>query len=220
MKTNISLWTRIVLLLILGATATYSLLISCEKEDIQPIRSQTLKNGQSAPNDLMPLPEICGEIEHKDLKASDKTKVGDVYIYNDRNNMYVQVMSLKGTLLKNAYLFVGSMDRIPLTPNMDPDVDRFTYIESSERYDRSRKFIIPLSALDNRFTMSMMVETKAVKPSGGENDASGLSSIDSEKPYYGTAWVEGKPYGEVNSGMFFNYLIERCEIDHSVRRDK
>lgn len=219
MKTNIIIWTRIVLILIVGATATYGLLISCEKEEIQPLQQQSYKSDQKVPKELMPLPEICGDIEHKDLRSKDRTKVGDVFIFNDRNNLYVNILALKGTLIKNVYLYTGAMDKIPLTLDMDPNFARFTYIETSENYGRFRKFIIPLSALSNRFTMSLMAETKAVRIEDDQNSETDLTPVDGEKPYYGRAWVEGKPYGEINMGSLFNHLLDKCDSDHSTSHD-
>lgn len=219
MKTNITLWTRIVLMLIVGATTTYGLLISCEKEEIQPMQNQTIKSNQRVPDELMPLPDICGEIEHKDLKLSNRSKVGDVYIFNDRNNLYVNVLVLKGTLMKNAYLYIGTMDKIPLTMDMDPNFMRYTYIETSEHYGRYRKFIIPLSALSKRFTMSLMAETKVEKIGDDQNDETDLVPVDGEKSYYGNAWADGKLFGEINTGRFFTYLLKGCDVDNLPHRD-
>lgn len=219
-KSKKALWTRITLVLVVVSLGTYGLLLSCEKEVIQPMHPQTLKSGESIPDELMPLPEICGEIEHKDLMSKNRTKVGDVFIFNDRNNLYVNILALKGTLLKNVYLYTGIMDKIPLTLEMDPNFTRFTYIETSEHYGRYRKFIIPLSALTNRFTMSLMAETKAVRIDDNQTSETDVTPVDGEKTYYGRAWVEGKPYGEINTGSLFNHLLDKCDSDHSTWHDQ
>lgn len=205
MKTNKTILKRISLMLFISVVTALGFLISCEKENIQPVGPQDLKSSQKVPDELLPLPEICSEIIHKDLLLKDNTKIGDVYLLNDAHYFYVHVLARKGTLFHNAYLYAGLMENIPMTREMNPDVERFTRIIKQDDFGTVRRFKIPMKELSGKFIVSLMVQTKDDK-----------LSIQEDFVKYFRAWADGKLYGNTNIGRLFTYKKGICRVDDPV----
>lgn len=218
MKTKITFWTRLSFAVAFVISSAYLSLVSCEKEKIQPTQIQSVKSDLDPTEELMPLPIICGEMEQRDLLIDNKIKVGDIYISNDRNNLYVYVVAIKGRLLKSAYLFTGLKENIPFAHGNVPDVARFSFVEESEEFVRMKRFIIPQSALQNRFTMSLMVETKGNIASHEYDGQDGIEANESGREYYNRAWAQGDVFGYLNQGKLFTYSMKFCGADVSNSR--
>lgn len=205
MKTNKTILKRISLMLFISIVTALGFLISCEKENIQPVGPQNLKSSQKVPDELLPLPEICSEIIHKDLLLKDNSKVGDIYLLNDSEYFYVHILARKGTLLHNAYLFAGLMERIPMTDEMNPDVERFNYKIIQDDFSTVRRFKIPLKELSGKFIISLAVQTKDDE-----------LSLNEDFIKYHRAWADGKIYGKTYIGRLFTYTKGICRIDEPV----
>lgn len=219
MKTKITFWTRLSFAVAIVISSVYLSLISCEKEKLLPTQMQGIKTESNPTKELMPQPIICGAMEQRDLLIGDKIKVGDIYISNDRNNLYVYVVAIKGRLLKSAYLFTGLKENIPLAHGNVPDVARFSYVEESEEYVKMRRFIIPQSALQKRFTMSLMVETKGNIASHNYDGQAGVEANESGREYHNIAWADGDVFGHIDQGKLFWYRMKFCGKDVSNSRN-
>jgi len=109
MKAKNTLWKRISVALVLSVAATFGFLISCEKENIQPLKDNSIKSAEAESQaELFPLTEICGNIQQKALLIGSRTKAGDVYIFNDTKYLYVHVIAGKSLSMKNVYLYASS----------------------------------------------------------------------------------------------------------------
>lgn len=205
MKTNNTILKRISIMIFISIVTALGFLISCEKENIQPAEPQNLKSSQKVPDELLPLPEICSEIIQKDLIFKNVYKVGDVYLFNDTKYFYVHILARKGTYLRNAYLHAGPMENIPMTEDMNPDVEQFKYKITQNDFSLVRRFKIRLSELEGKFIVSLAVQTR--------ND-----KYDSQNDFvkYNLAWASGKLYGSTKPGRLFIYTKGICRIDEPI----
>lgn len=208
MKAKNTIWKRISVALVLSVAATFGFLISCEKENIQPLQDNSIKSAEAeSQSELFPLTEICGSIHQKALLIGSRTKAGDVYIFNDTKYLYVHVSAGRYYEMKNVYLFAGSREDLPLTIGGDLAVKRFNHVMLSDVYTSTRRFKIPLSELEGRFVVSLKAE---VKRNMGESSLSRLSE----------AWADGKPYGITSFGRVFSFETTNCLINDPVSLDQ
>lgn len=203
MKTNNTVWKRVSLMLFISVITGLGFLISCEKENIRPVGAQELKTHPELPAELLPLPLICGEIAHRNLILEDNRKVGDVYLLNDRKYLYVHVLARDGIRLRNAFLFTGKMEAIPLSESMDPLISSFPYSISTNEFSTVKRFKIDLRNLSDKFIVSLMVQTTKRKISESEN-----------LMRYNNAWADGKLYGDRILGRLFTYKKGMCSNEN------
>lgn len=208
MKAKNTLWKRISVALVLSVAATFGFLISCEKENIQPLQDNAIKSSAAEPeSELFPLTEICGEIQQKALLIGDRTKAGDVYIFNDTKYLYVHVSALRFFELKNVYLYTGPRVDIPLTIAGDLAYKRFNHVLLSDVFSNTKRFKIPLSELNGRFVVSLRAD---VKRDIGNSSLVRLSE----------AWADGKPFGITTFGRIFSYETTICLINDPASLDE
>lgn len=206
MKAKNTIWKRISVALVLSVATTFGFLISCEKENIQPLQDNAIKSADED-EELFPKTDICSEIIQKDLLIGDRQKAGDVYIFNDAKYLYVHVSAGKFFLLKNAYLFVGSREELPITISGDLAFRRFNYIRLADNYSVARRFRVPLALLDGRVVVSLKVETKR---EFGESSIANLNE----------AWADGRPFGITKFGRVFSYTRVNCLTNDPVFLDE
>lgn len=197
MKKNNTIWKKISMVSVFAATATFGLLLSCEKENITTPNDPDNRSAQSVemPIELYPQFGVCGNIQKKDLVVGDRKDIGDVYVFNDTKYFYVHAIADGRHLLRNAYLFTGTREEIPEI-NGDLNFDLFTHSIQALAYNSSRNFKIPVKDLKGKFLVSLMVEAKP-------------KYAQSAGPQF-KAWADGYKYGNRVIGRIFTYVKGVC----------
>lgn len=184
-----------------AAIVTWGSLLSCEKANIQPMRTDNdvMKTDQDVPVDVYQSDNICGNVVTKSLLIG-KEPVGRVLIYNDPHYLYVDAIADEEHMLKNAFLYAGRRDELPLNMNGYISYQEFNHIKVTDRYLKAQRFRIPLSELEGKFALSFVVQTVRAR-----------SPIPA-KPI--NAWAEGASDGDDSFGMSFGFKKTVCmQID-------
>lgn len=201
MKAKRNLWKRVSIVLVFSILTTLGFLISCEKENIQPLNNDSMRLAQAdeddAVRDINQSYNLCGEVQRKSLLLDNGKQVGFVFVYNDTKYFYVQVVAMRGLYFKNAFLFTGTREELPLTKG-NLDYKAFNHIKESPGLVKTIRFKIPLEETHTDFVSSLMVQTNF-----------GDVQSDLHK-----AWADGRTYGETQFGKVFSYSKNFCEIDN------
>jgi hypothetical protein len=206
MNTSKKMWKWILVVVALSIAVTISFLPSCEKEQIMPSEpSQINVPVDNADEEKsLDMNNICGKRVQRSLLYYNQNKIGDVFMYNDREFLYVKIYAAQGFLLRNVYMYLGSYTDLPFDDYGHLDYLNFNYKIVLNNTSTIRRFRIPLSELSKQFTVSLMVQTK--------------SSL-AQKPTYirfKPAWAEGKAVGADGFGRVFNHVLGDCGADPDV----
>ena len=201
MKTQKTLWIRILATFFLAGISAMGILYSCEKEIIQPTSKNNLKeNSITIPSDeARETIFICGKAINKDLIDSENHKIGKVTVSNDAKYFYVRIIAQPGYALASSYLYTGLDSNLPMDMNGDLNFSAFNSTILAREYIRERNFSVPLRQLPDDFTASLMVQVANMF------DPDGFV-------YRKTAWADGELIGNVNRGRFFTYRKANCQI--------
>jgi len=200
MKNRKSIIARLTVLLGITILAVLGILISCEKENFTPISENSMV--KTAQTDLtsneLPMVDICGTMMSKKLLTDQKKEVGTAFLFNDTKYFYVHAAVNADYKVKNAYLFTGKKDEIPLTTAGDPDFQHFNHQIVNQGFSTVRSFKIPLEELTGKFSVALMLQ---VLP---KNDTYTFLKLK--------AWGEGQSFGTTigKRGMFFPYEKGVC----------
>lgn len=209
MKAKRNLWTRISIVLVFSILTTLGFLISCEKENIQPLNDNPVKSAQSdedaALKEINQTQDLCGEVERKALLIDNGKQVGFVFVYNDTKYYYVQALAIQGFYFKNAFLYTGTREALPLTAKGNLDFKSFNHIQESMGLVKVIRFKVPLAETHTNFVSSLMVQT---------------NFGDSERIAPHRAWADGRTYGVTLFGKVFSYEKNFCEADDSAEISK
>jgi hypothetical protein len=145
-----------------------------------------------------------------DLIAGQNTDVGDVEVWNDENNLYIEYITVGDWEITETHLYVGKTDPNTLTtaPGQFP-------------YSSDNPYVIPL----NEIAAYEMKVNKKGKQTGklvvDESEAVGVECediiyiaahavVEREEctTYKETAWGEGTDFDQKNWAMYFAYTIQ------------
>lgn len=205
MKAKRTLWKRVSLLLVFSILTTLGFLISCEKENIQPLNDNPMKSMQATEEDAISeinqSYDLCGEVQRKALLIDNGKQVGFVFVYNDTKYYYVQALALRGFYLKNAFLFTGMRADLPLNSKGNLDYKAFNNIKTSEDLVKTIRFKIPLSETHTNFASALMVQV----------------NFGNTRPIrLHKAWADGRTMGLSEFGRAFSYEKNFCQADDSA----
>lgn len=195
MKTKKTYWKRVTAVLLVSIISAVGVLYSCEKENIQPIRQDSIEKGGIAINE-----PICGTVITKDLYDKENKRYGTVSFHNDARFLYVKAVANRGHAFKNAYLFVGSREELPLNVRGDIQYKSFKNFTLIPDLVHEHNFQFPLAGLPRSFMVSFM--TQVPHPLNDENTLR-----------YANAWADGKMVGDQNGGRIFIYKRAICKVD-------
>lgn len=200
MKNTKSIIARLTVLFGITILAVLGILISCEKENFTPISESSIE--KTAQTDLtsneMPIVDICGSMMTKKLLTDQKKEVGTAFLFNDKRYFYVHAAVNADYKAKNAYLFTGKKEEIPLTTAGDPDFQHFNHQIVNQGFSTVRSFKIPLEEMTGKFSVALMLQ---ILP---KNDTYNFLKLK--------AWGQGQSFG-LNigkKGMFFPYEKGIC----------
>lgn len=200
MKNTKSMIARLTVLLGITILAVLGILISCEKENFTPISENSID--KTAQTDLtskeLPLVDICGTMMSKKLLTDQKKEVGTAFLFNDKKFFYVHAAVNADYKVKNAYLYTGKKEEIPLNTAGDPDFQNFNHQIVNQGFSTVRSFKIPLEELTGKFSVALMLQ---ILP---KNETYTFLKLK--------AWAQGQIFGANNGkrGMFFPYEKGVC----------
>lgn len=200
MKNTKSIIARLTVLFGITILAALGILISCEKENFTPISENSME--KSVQSDLtsneMPIVDVCGTMMSKKLLTDQKKEVGTAFLFNDKRYFYVHAAVNADYKVKNAYLFTGKKEEIPLTTAGDPDFQHFNHQIVNQGFSTVRSFKIPLEELTGKFSVALMLQ---ILP---KNDSYNFLKLK--------AWGQGQSFGANvgKRGMFFPYEKGIC----------
>ena len=210
MKNKKTIIARLTILLGITILAVLGILISCEKENFSPISGNSLeKTSQSdLTSNELPMVDICGTMMSKRLLTDQKKEVGTAFLFNDKRYFYVHAAVNADYKMKNAYLFTGEKQELPLNASGDPDFQHFQHQIVNQGFSTVRSFKIPLKELKGKFAVALILQ---ILP---KNETYTFLKLK--------AWAEGQSFGVNNGkrGMFFPYEKGVClYVEHDESAD-
>ncbi len=138
---------------------------------------------------------ICGTALTVPLLAGQDLPVGQVIVYNNQENLVVQVyMTREGWLLEESHLYIGTLDALPVNPAGNPVPGHFPDKEEFEEPVGAQVFEFKMADLPECPVIAFHAEVK------GENNQEE------------SAWAEGQRINAPgNWGMYFEFCKRRCK---------
>ncbi|WP_396195683.1 hypothetical protein [Flavobacterium sp.] len=169
-------------------------ILSCEKEetpDAQRI-SQSSSNAVVS-NTVLEGLDSCVTTN---LMAGQHHVAGDVRVYVDLNNVYVEYRTTGNWFIKKTHLFIGNCGEIPVTRNGSPIPGQFPFSNAYPNGTQSVVYSFAKSNLPECFCVAAHAEVYRV-----ENN----QIVQTE-----TAWASGERFTPRSWGMFFSACQSDC----------
>jgi hypothetical protein len=136
----------------------------------------------------------CGEIMQTPLIAGQNIPVGDVFIENDENSLYVTYQTDGNWLITETHLDVATRpEDLKQTPKGNPVPGRFAYQSEHDPGVTTMTHTIDLTAWPAGSTLYIAAHSVVVSASGSE-----------------TAWGEGVDFPGNNWAMYMSYDLQSC----------
>lgn len=124
------------------------------------------------------------------LMAGEYLDVGDVNIYCDDENVFIEYETTDDWFLRNIHLYVGDLEFIPTDKNELPNPNRFPIRTVCPNQTQSKIYVVSKSILPENFAVSAHAEVK--------REVNGIETKTE------TAWCEGDHFSTHGNGMYFN----------------
>lgn len=148
-----------------------------------------------------------------DLIAGQHTKVGEVLVWNDANNLYVRYVTEGDWCISELHLYVAaSLEDIP-QKNGNPIPGHFDYSKSFSSCAQEETFTIPINP-DWFNSCSLYIAAHAVvqNQKGGWTEKYAADGSDWHKNGGSeTAWGAGSDFPGKNWATYFNYSLQTVE---------
>jgi hypothetical protein len=198
---------KIVALLTGVVVAATAFFYSCDKTNKGPIAEVNKAESYDATNQNKPI--ICGTGTNADFVLLDETRIGEIQVSNDGNNLHVTYALDAGNQLAEVNLYVGDKNTIPVKADGQPDVSRFPYsVKFNAGGIRLYSFAIPLKS--GIKDCNALAAYALVRADNGSGDPTRSKE----------AWAKGEVIykGDMQRipskslmGMQFEYCIQRCD---------
>jgi hypothetical protein len=169
-------------------------LTSCETENVSEstiANRQMLVANLAAPiNDYTP----CANTE---LLAGQDIDAGDIKVYFDATNLYVEYQTSANWYLKKTHLYVGDLRLVPLTRLGNPNFEYFPINETHPQGAETAIYTISKSSLKKCFVISAYAEVYRTDGVGE------IVQIEN-------AWSTGERFNSENWGMYFDVCQSDC----------
>ena len=123
------------------------------------------------------------------LMVEDYLDVGNVTIYTDDDNIYIEYETNDEWYLKNVHLYVGDLEFIPTTKSQLPKPKNFPIHSVCPNQTQSEIFVVSKTKLPENFAVSAQAEVKREE-----------NGMDTKTE---TAWCEGDRFSTNSLGMYF-----------------
>lgn len=182
------------LLLFMGALALT--MTSCETENVSETNATTRQALMTTAVAVAPIENLT-PCAHTELLAAQRYDAGDIKVYFDQNNLYVEYQASTNWHLRKTHLYVGDQRLIPLTRLGSPNVEFFPIQETLGEGAQIAMYSIPKVNLRKCFIISAYAEVYKTD-SNGE-----IIQVES-------AWSTGERFSEESWGMYFDVCQSDC----------
>jgi hypothetical protein len=128
------------------------------------------------------------------LMVDNYLAVGDVTLYSDDENVYVEYETNDEWYLKNIHLYVGDLELISNKKSQLPNPKNFPICSVCPNHTQSEIYMISKSKLPKKFTVSAQADVK--------REENGIETKTE------TAWCEGDRFSTDSKGMYFNVNLQ------------
>lgn len=167
---------------------------ACETEN-SPVSSKSTIQSKASFDDITTIADLTA-CYTTDLTAGQHYDAGDINIYFDLTNVYVEYKTSDNWFIKKTHLYVGNCELIPVNKRGIPIPGRFPFQSSFPNGTQSVVYSINKASLPECFCISAHSEVFRVE--NGEE-------VQSE-----TAWGEGTRFVPSNWSMFFSVCQSEC----------
>ncbi len=168
-------------------------LTSCETENNS---DPSATSRQSAPVTTSINVSNLSPCTNTDLLAGQRYDAGDIKVYFDEANVYVEYQTSINWRLRETHLFVGDQSMIPVTRNGSPNPALYPVSETHPGGVETAIYSFPRASLSKCFTISAYADVHRIK--------NGVI-VQTE-----TAWSEGERFNQSSWGMFFDVCQSDC----------
>lgn len=128
------------------------------------------------------------------LMVNDYLNVGDVNVYADDENVYIEYETNNEWYLKNIHLYVGDLEFISNTKSQLPNPKNFPISSVCPNQTQSEIYMVSKSKLPKNFAISAQAEVS--------REENGMETKTE------TAWCEGDRFSTDSKGMYFNVNLQ------------
>lgn len=180
------------LLLFIGAIALT--MTACETENV----SETTATARQMPavDYAVPIDNLkpCASSE---LLAGERYDAGDIKVYFDEENLYVEYQTSANWFLRKTQLFVGDQRLVPLTRSGSPNNELFPMHQIHPAGTATTLYTISKSSLNKCFIITAYAEVYNTNSSGD------ILQIEN-------SWSMGERFNEESWGMYFDVCQSDC----------
>lgn len=169
-------------------------MVSCEKEEIPS--QQRISHGASTSEVSSVETQKLEACVTTNLMAGQHYDAGDVHVYVDLNNVYIEYTTSGNWYIKKTHLFSGNCAEIPVTRNGSPIPGQFPVSNAYPNGTQSVVYAFNKADLPECFCVAAHAEVYRL-----ENNR----IIQTE-----TAWALGNRFTPKSWGMFFNVCQSDC----------
>ncbi|MBP8157248.1 MAG: hypothetical protein KAX93_02610 [Flavobacterium sp.] len=167
---------------------------SCETENVSDSNTTARQMAPTANSAVVNELTPCASSE---LLAAQRYDAGDIKVYFDAQNVYVEYQTSANWHLRKTHLFVGDQRLVPITRLGAPNYEFFPINETHPEGAESAIYSISKANLPKCFIITAYAEVYRTE-SNGE-----IVQIEA-------AWSEGNRFDSESWGMFFNVCQSDC----------
>ena len=182
------------LLLFMGALALT--MTSCETENVSETNATARQASMTAVAAVAPIDNLT-PCAHSELLAGQRYDAGDIKVYFDADNLYVEYQASINWHLRKTHLYVGDQRLIPLTRLGNPNVEFFPIQQTLSEGTQTVMYTFPKNNLRKCFIISAYAEVYKTDSSGE------IVQVES-------AWSTGERFNEESWGMYFAVCQSDC----------
>lgn len=143
----------------------------------------------------------------------DYTTVGNVSIWNTRNELFIEITTDENWLIKETMIFVGN-EEIPVSIGGNPKMSSFPYKEKLK--EDLNTYTIELKLVDDLdMSWGRRDEENRIPKVSICAKVRNIGEEDIEENQF-FAWAEGTHQFEVNSGWYLNYAVVHPKTGHFI----
>ncbi|MDW7669356.1 MAG: choice-of-anchor O protein, partial [Bacillota bacterium] len=146
-------------------------------------------------------------------RLENYTTVGNVSVWNTRNELFIEIRTDENWLIKETMIFVGNED-IPVSIGGNPKMTSFPYIEKFKEVEYSYTLVLKLVD-DLDMSWGRRDEEKRIPKIAVCAKVRNIGEEDIQENQL-FAWAEGTHQFEVNSGWYVNYAVVHPKTGHFI----
>lgn len=162
---------------------TLFLIVACQFQNIGQLKCKESKNKANYSQIASLKPRYS-----TNLMAGNYVDVGNVNIYCDDENVFIEYETTDEWFIKNTHLYVGDLELIPINKSQIPNPLRFPIHSVCPKQSQSEIYMISKSSLPNDFAVAAHAEVK--------REVNGMETKTE------TAWCEGDRFSSDSWGMY------------------